>query len=395
MKIYWFSFVIILVSGLIFAVPVKVGIILGGYGTNWDSIAIYSVNKLKELADYASGLDVILFPEFAFAGTDGGGHSRPEVFFIPDSIFGLRVLPADSADTFDILTAHYIDTIRYIAKSETCYIWAATCGEVIGGTNYNSMPIFGPDGKIIRIRRKCLWRVSDSTRDTTIYPDIINVKAGGRIIVMSTICYENFCLDDMLDPPGPPASLWLIPYGSCWANFGSPGNTNSTQRWTYDERPIRFSHFWGIVTDGWIRSDALLISTNIYGKIWAAIRLSNKDRKPFEYQPLIDVDVHDDFVVVTANVPTIDDSLPTFALLTEPIDSQDLIAVPDISSDRVYIVNAMCEYIYIFNDNDEKVDSIKVKNKEAIWVGRRNNANPPGTYYIQCGGVIRKVILMK
>jgi len=110
---------------------------------------------------------------------------------------------------------------------------------------------------------------------------------------------------------------------------------------------------------------------------------------------LIDVDVHDDFVVVTANVPTIDDSLPTFALLTEPIDSQDLIAVPDISSDRVYIVNAMCEYVYIFNNNGEKVDSIKVKNKEAIWVGRRNNANPPGTYYIQCGGVTRKVILMK
>ena len=123
-----------------FAVPVKVGLALRGRTP--DDV----LQHIVELVSYASGLDIILTGEFSFCGGN--------VKFVWDTTENSFIpLPADSTDISSIRTAKILDTLRIIARSESCYIWAATVPERFP-VNSNSIPIINPEGKIIRIRRK-------------------------------------------------------------------------------------------------------------------------------------------------------------------------------------------------------------------------------------------------
>jgi len=377
------------------AVPVKIGVIRGGYvGGDWTHAAQRSVQRAVELANYASGLDIILFPEFAFAGIDGGGHSRPEVTFTWDSVLGLVPHPRDPHDVGDSLTAYYLDTLRYIAMGETCYIWAATCGEVLGGINYNSIPIIHPDGRIVRLRRKCHWSgIHDVVRDTTIHLDTINVKAGGRVAVMTTICYENSRLARILDPTEPPAPLWLLPHGT-WGGAGNEDMTAATQYWTFDPTPISLSGVWSIVTDHWVRPDAVLIAVDIFSSTrWNTMRIDNYGRDPVAYEPLAWVEVHPHFVIVIANVPDVNDTLPTILPTYIPPPPESLMVMPEISSGPVFLMGASCEKALVLSEDGDTVDWIEISDGEGVWAGATDSKNAPGTYYIVCGEDVRKVVL--
>ena len=82
---------------------------------------------------------------------------------------------------------------------------------------------------------------------------------------MTTICYENSALAPLLDPPGPPAPLWLLPHGT-WSAAGVPSMTYQTQRWIWNATPITLSGVWSIPIDGWVRGDAVLISADVFGR---------------------------------------------------------------------------------------------------------------------------------
>ena len=373
---------IIIVFALIcnaFAVPVKVGLALRGRTP--DDV----LQHIVELVSYASGLDIILTGEFSFCG----GYVKfvwdtTENSFIP--------LPADSTDISSIRTAKILDTLRIIACSESCYIWAATVPEHFP-VNSNSIPIINPEGKIIRIRRKIrLLGVHDVAVDTTIHLDTIAVKSGGRIAVMTTICYENTYLPDSLDPVDPPAPLWLIPHGS-WA-AGTEEMTVAAQRWYYPPpETVSLYSIWKVVRDGWVRPDAVLMSVDGRLNNWAALKISNYLKKPFEYEPIISVDIHRDFVVAVANVPTVDDSLPTLLPDFVPPEPESLVVLPKYSSDVFVIMGAKGKIVRIFDENFNQVDSVFISGLEITWLPKKNLKN--GKYYIFDGITMKEVFFQR
>ena len=392
---------LIFIAASVIAVPVRVVILRGGYiGSNWNYAAQYTYQRLQAIADSVSGIDIILVPEFGYAGTDGGTHSRPEVTFTGDGISGYIPHPRDAGASEDVRTAAYLDSTRYIAIRETCYVWASTCGEVItsSGINYNTIPIFLPDGRLYRLRRKNYWGGADIVRDTTIHCDTIMTKSGARVAVFTTICYENgsggFTL--FMDPTGPPAPVWLLPHGS-WPPAGNPDLTYRTQRWIWNSSAISLSGVWNVPTDGWVRADAVLISCDIFTSDWTATGIDNYGYSidPLAYEPLAWVAQHTRYVVVDINVPSIDD--PTPAALAKPMPPSEphpLIALPLISTGPVFVSYAKGSEIKIYNVEGEIVKKLAPVEGEASWEGIYLNANPPGVYTVVSGGESAKVTLI-
>ncbi|MBN2543368.1 hypothetical protein JXI42_10930 [bacterium] len=371
------------------AVHVRV-VIVRGYTSgsiNWSYIAQFSYQKCAAMIEEVDGIDIILFPEFAFGGTDGGSHYRPEVTFTYDPELGYVPHPLNPSAPEDVRTAAYIDSLRYIALSETCYVWASTCGEVIEGINYNSLPIFWPDGKLHRIRRKCLYSSLDETRDTTIHCDSVAVKSGGAISVMTTICYENAALDGLLDPVDAPAPLWLLPHGT-WSAAGNPNMTYRTQKWTWNPEGISLSGVWDIPRDGWVRVDATLLSCDIFSTNWTAMGIDNygNDRDPVAYEPLAWVEERPTYVIVDLHVPQIGDSIPVrFASSRQDKPAfEKLTALPEISSGPVFIFGAAGE-IEIYDENNRLVERLAPEPEHTIWEGIIGDKNPPGDYVIKSG----------
>ena len=382
------------------AVPVRVLIIRGGYyGGDWNNICQNSYHRGRAAADSVDGIDIILFPEFAFAGTDGGSHSRPEVTFDFDDSLGFVPAPLDYMAWEDVAAACYIDSLRYLAIDETCHVWASTCGEVIGTINYNTLPIFLPDGKLYRLRRKNRGGSADIVRDTTIHCDSIFTKAGPRIAVMTTICYENgsYGFAPFLDPVEPPAPLWLLPHGT-WSAAGTPNMTYRTQRWIWNPTKITLSGEWRIPADGWVRGDAVLISADIFSPNWTAMGIENygEDLDPLAYEPLASVEEHPTFVVVDMNIPDVDDPGPVVRArpAREPFFDR-LTALPEISSGIVTIEGAPAAKVEIFNAENKLVEELESTNGAALWEGLREDANPPGRYSISCGGERTSVTLAR
>ena len=383
--------VIFLLVASAMAVPVRVVVVRGGYyAGDWNNICRNSYRRGRAIADSVDGIDIMLFPEFAFAGTDGGSHSRPEVTFTHEPGLGFVPHPMDPSAPEDVAAALYIDSLRYLAIDETCHIWASTCGEVIGTTNYNTLPIFLPDGELYRLRRKNRGGSADIVRDTTIHCDSIFTKAGPRIAVMTTICYENgsYGFTPFLDPVEPPAPLWLLPHGT-WGAAGNPDMTYRTQRWIWNPSKISLSGEWRIPTDGWVRGDAVLVSADIYSANWTAMGIDNygEDRDPLAYEPLASVEEHPTFVVVDMNIPDVDDTGPVVRArpLRGPAFDR-LTALPEISSGIVTIEGAPASRIEIFDEAGKLVATLEASDGSAMWEGIRGGANPPGSYSITSGG---------
>ena len=378
---------LVVLSSCCIAVPVRVGVIRGYMSYNRNTVSRDSYHRTLELAAHADGIDIILLPEFAFGGRDGTSWDHPAVYFTWDDSLGFCPHPYDSTNANDILAATYLDSMRYIAMSETCYIWASSCGEVIDGVNYNSIPIYLPDGKIYRIRRKCLYSSHVPTRDTTIHCDSIDTKSGGRIAVMTTICYENSALAPLLDPVEPPAPLWLLPHGT-WSAAGDPDMTYRTQRWIWNPSKITLSGVWSIPSDGWVTGDAVLISADIYGTEWTAMGIDNygNDRDPLAYEPLAWVEEHPTYVVIDCNIPDVSDTLPVVRArpAREPAFDR-LTALPKISTGPVFIFAAK-SVIEIYAENGDMVETLEPEPEFTVWEGIENRRYRPGKYTIISGG---------
>ncbi|HHS49689.1 MAG TPA: hypothetical protein ENN07_01050 [candidate division Zixibacteria bacterium] len=389
---------LIMFTASVFAVPVRVLVIRGGYsGVGWTNISRESYRRAIAAVESVDGIDIILFPEFAFAGIDGGGHSRPEITFTYDEIWGYIPYPRDSTLTGDVSAAQYLDSLRYLAIAETCYIFAATCGEVIAGVNYNTMPVFHPDGRLHRLRRKNRAGAPDIVRDTTIYNDTIATKAGPRIAVMTTICYENgsYGFTPFLDPVDPPAPLWLLPHGT-WSAAGNPDMTYRTQRWIWNPAKITLAGQWRIPEDGWVRGDAVLISADIFSANWTAMRIDNygEDLDPLAYEPLAWVEEHSQYVVIDINVPDIDDPDPVVRAkpAREPY-FEGLTALPKISSGVVTIEGAPSRTVEVYSSEGELVSTLIAEDGCALWEGLHGQAFPPGEYTILSGSQSDTVLL--
>jgi hypothetical protein len=339
-------------------------------------------------------IDIILFPEFAFAGTDGGSHLRPEVHLVWESGYGYVALPLDSTDAGDVSTAESFNRLHSIAREHQCYIWASTIGEVIDGENYNALPIFSPDGICYRIRRKCWYSTHVPIRDTTIHLDTISVKAGADIAVMTTICYENSALARLLDPVEPPAPLWLLPHGT-WGAAGTPEMTYATQRWSEPEE-ITLLGVWAIVEDEWVRPDAVLISADIFGTEWTAMKIDNygESRDPSAYEPLAFVQEESTYVVIDCNIPDVDDELPFRRIRKIDSSFDKLTALPKISSGPVFIHGAKSE-IDIINQDGNIVKKLQPNKDFVVWDGIVKNANPPGIYKIRSGNDVEEIELIR
>ncbi len=355
------------------AAPVRILIIRGGYVSAWDNACSESVSRLVSALDEVENIDIVLFPEFAFAGIDGGTvDSRPQVYFDYDDDLGFIPKPWDTTRTADIVAAERIDTLRYIAMDRGIYIWASSCCERIHGSSwsYNSIPIFHPSGRLDRIRRKVWYSSHEDTRDTTVHLDTLLLRCGERIAVMTTICYENGCLPGMLDPIEPPAPLWFLPHGTWLTHMED--NTAAAQLWErYETFPNidQFSNFrlWGIVNDGWVRDDAVMISCDIFSRSWGAFRIDNVYLEPVAWEPLAWVRIHDTYVVVDCNVPDVDE-LPTAARIAIDIpEPTSLVAYPKISTGPIFIFGVYGNFVSVTNPRGIPVCEIEAENGKAIF----------------------------
>ncbi len=370
-----FVFLIFIIISSAFSTRIRIALIRGGYVTSWEFAAEESVRRLEDLLDNYSDIDIVLFPEFAFAGIDGGTvDTRPQVWFEYDSIEGFIPHPLHPESLYDVRTSERINYLKYLAASNNIYIWASSCCERIEGYSYsfNSIPLISRDGKIFRIRRKIWYSTHDIARDTTVHLDTITTISGERVPVMTTICYENSALPDLLDPVDPPAPLWLLPHGT-WLH-GFEYTTAATQRWQYyDTLPeissFSESHLWGIVSDGWVRDDAVMISCDIFSNSWGALAIDNVARDNVAWEPLAWVDVEDEYVVIDCDVPSVDElpaisHTPSSAPASMP---KHLVAYPKISTGPIFIFGAKGKTVKVFDCNNKFVAQIPVENGEAIW----------------------------
>jgi len=371
------SLLIISCSIAVWGTPMRILIIRGGYSLyEWEIISGTSVERLCSAIAGVDNIDIVLFPEFAFAGIDGGTvDERPQVYFDYDSVLGFLPQPWDSTSENDIFAANRIDSLRFIAYYYGCYIWASSCCERIHGTSvsYNSIPIISPDGRIYRIRRKILWSLIE-TRDTTVHLDTIQTRSGKEVAVMTTICYENGNLDGLLDPVDPPAPLWLLPHGT-WL-FSMETTTSATQRWAdYDTLPrldsFSESHLWGIVSDGWVRDDAVMLSCDIYRDSWGAFKIDNVHRENVAWEPLAWVIVDDEYVIVDCDVPAVDEMREVYkGPKSAPAPEPDVItAYPKITTGPVFISGIQGNSVNVYNPNGELVTVLQAENSSAIWDG--------------------------
>lgn len=379
--------------------PVRVLVIRGytSYDRNNASRLSY-IKGMDALEETDGGIDIILFPEFAFGGRDGTSWGHPAVYFEweNDSV-GFRTYPVDSSNSYDMDAATYIDSLRYMAISETCYIWASSCGEVISGINYNTTPIFHPNGRLDRLRRKCLHSTHVPARDTTIHPDTVALKSGDTIAVMTTICYENSALAPLLDPIDPPSPLWLLPHGT-WSTAGYPEWTHRTQKWIWNPEPVSLSGVWSIYTDGWVTDDAVLISADIFGTEWTAMGIDNygNSRDPIAYEPLAYIDERPDWVLIDCNIPGISDTLPVVRAKPSPEPAYDrLTPLPRISNFGPVFIHGAFGTIEIFGPEGEIVDVLRAEGDFTVWEAGENGANPPGEYTIRSGGETATITILE
>ncbi len=409
MKRFLFCLLLFICASFVFSTPMRIAIIRGGYVSyyygGWESVSDSSVTKLKLLLDVYDNIDIVLFPEFAFGGIDGGTtDSRPEVYFLYNS--GERsfiAYPWDSLNPNDVRAADRIDTLRYIAEDNNIYIWASSCCERIAGYSYsfNSIPLISPDGKIFRIRRKTWYSTHDEVRDTTVHLDTISTISGKRVAVMTTICYENACIPSLLDPVEPPAPLWLLPHGTWLLNFEDV--TAATQRWQYYDVLPELSYFsearlWGIISDGWVRDDAVMISCDIFSDSWGALAIDNVNRDNVAWEPLAYVTVDDQYVVVDCNVPAVDE-LPVASEMPEPApvpNSDYLEAYPKISTGPIFLFGVKNNTVKIFDSNDNFISEIFAENGKAIWDPLKMEKIPnPGEYTFSDGFATTTAIFIK
>ncbi|RKZ31748.1 hypothetical protein DRQ33_06870 [bacterium] len=395
-KILSFLIVIIIVRALS-ATPVRIALIRGGYISyygDWNTIADSSINRLSVLLENVDNIDVILFPEFAFAGIDGGyTDSRPQVYFSysPDS--GFIPHPWDETSHWDSLVAKRLDTLRTMAAENNLYIWASTCCERIDGRpySYNSLPIITPQGKITRIRRKTWYSTHEDTRDTTVHLDTLLTHSGKHIAVMTTICYENGCIPYLLEPMDPPAPLWFLPHGT-WL-YDMEYTTAATQRWIFYEELPGLSYFtesnlWGLVSDGWVRHDAIQISCDIFRASWGALNIANSGRINVAWEPLAWITIKDEYVVIDCDVPAVEDE-PVAMKSNRPPPSDEpqiITASPKISTGPVFIFGAKNDSVSILDSSDNKIASIPADDGNAIWDGKIDARKvEPGIYYFYDG----------
>lgn len=390
---------ILLVIVSVMSAPVRVLVIRGymSYDRNTASQSSF-IKCVNALSETDGGIDIILFPEFAFGGRDGTAWGHPAVYFEweNDSV-GFRTYPYDSTNIYDRNAATYIDSLRYIAISETCYIWASSCGEIIDGINYNTIPIFQPDGKLYRLRRKCLYSTPVVARDTTIHPDTVALKSGDTIAVMTTICYENSALAPLLDPIDPPSPLWLLPHGT-WTAAGVPWMTYVTQKWVWDPNPITLSGVWSIPLDGWVTYDAVLISADIYGTEWTAMGIDNygDDRDPIAYEPLAYIDERPNWVLIDCNIPGISDTLPVVRAKPSPEPAFDrLTALPRISNFGPVFIHGTTGTIEIYGPEGDLITTLRSDGDFVVWEAGENGANPQGEYTIRSGGETTTITILE
>jgi len=355
----------------------RIALIRGGYVDyygDWSCVPDSSINRLALLFDDYSDIDMVLFPEFAFAGIDGGTvDTRPQVYFTYDSFYGFLPQPWDSLDPSDIRAAQCIDTLRYLAYENNCYIWASSCCERIHGSSYsyNSIPLISPDGRIYRIRRKTWYSSHEDARDTTVHPDTILTHSGKEVIAMTTICYENAAIPGLLDPVSHPAPLWLLPHGTWLTGFEN--TTAATQRWRYYSELPNLSSFsmerlWGIVMDGWVRGDATMISCDIFSSSWGALRIDNAARTSTAWEPLAWVIVAPEYVIIDCDVPATDE-LPTMVIRTAPPaeNAKQLVALPEISTGPVFLFGVRGNSVNVYDPDGALVDNIAANDGKAIW----------------------------
>ncbi len=405
----FFSFVLILLcTTTIFATPMRIAIIRGGYVSyyygGWEHVADSSVTRLQMLLESHDNIDIVLFPEFAFGGIDGGTTGeRPEVFFEYDPLNGFVPYPWDSLNPYDVRTADRIDTLRFIAEDNNIYIWASSCCERIEGhtSSFNSIPLISPDGKIYRIRRKTWYSTHETARDTTVHLDTIATRSGKRVAVMTTICYENGCLPWLLEPTEPPAPLWLLPHGTWLLHFENV--TAATQRWQYCEIMPELDSFsedwlWGIISDGWVRDDAVMLSCDIFTDSYGALAIDNVHRDNVAWEPLAWIAIEDEYVIVDCNVPAVDEiETLTKAPKKAPVPvANHLEAYPKITTGPVFLCGANGNIIKVFDEAGELVSEIAAQNGKAIWDAAAMENKPiPGEYSFDDGFSTTTVTLIK
>ena len=225
------------------------------------------VDAAAEVADFFPELDIILGPAEAL----GGDSNRARIGFDYSSPSITPISVDTLASSADVLFA--LHRLRQIADSANITIIPGSLWEV--DENYRcfeSVPIIGPDGEIIRVRRKAHHIVSDPLVDSTVRRDFITTGDGDFLSYLITISNETRDIPAIYGGVSSSADLVLLCsrfWGDSLALAQEHIRTESPPNWDIVSSIFPPDYVSGLVGGNWTSMNAPLVAS-ILGQTPAA-----------------------------------------------------------------------------------------------------------------------------
>ncbi len=258
----------LLIGTLVLTSAVFCGVRVAALRVSGANRCMQTVTIIDALLSADSTIDII----FAPAENLGGDSNKARIIFAETSTgYSFEV-----ADTFrrsrDVLCA--LDAFAVLAESYGTTIIPGSLWEVDSFNRcFESVPIFGPEGEVTRIRRKAHQTKLDPNIDPSVRLDTIFTKAGDIYTYLTTISNEVRDIPSVYGRASQAADLWLHLDRRWKGNFHlaiEPLNSippNWDIVYAYSDSPS----FSALIDSNWVSNSSVLAFSNFDGTAGATV----------------------------------------------------------------------------------------------------------------------------
>ena len=242
-------------------------------------------------------IDLIIGPSEGF----GGDQSNRGRISIIDSSGYIDYVPWDTS-SYSLEVCRALDSVRVLAQAYSVTIAPATCWEVDQNYRcYEVIPIIGPDGHIVRFRRKAHQTHLNPYIDSGIHIDSIVTRDSSEYSYLVTISNESRDIPLLYPSPPYPADIWLMAarhWNYYMDEISDEVQNECPPNWSYVSERFSEEKFIGLLDNGWIKPTAPFVSCCLYFEPGASVAGNLHE----DYRPLDDWFVYHDYSITSNGV---------------------------------------------------------------------------------------------